>query len=125
MPQLQVNARTIADLTDGQAEAVINSAINKAISDLDDRGDEDGKERVVVIELRMANVKSITTVEVVAAAKLPPFRTHATACKKAHRAGGGVALTFQGFNSENPDQPTFAEMEDALPAPAGEDDADD
>lgn len=120
MAQLQVNARTIADLTDGQAEAVINSALNKAISDLDDRGDEDGKERVVIIEIRMANVKSITTVEVVAQAKLPPFRTHATACKKTHRAGGGVALTFQGFNADNPDQPTFQEMEDDAPANVSE-----
>ena len=111
----QLNARTLPDLSDGQAELIINSAINQAVSDLEDRGEQDKKERVVTITLRMAIMKGLTTVDVAAKVAMPEYRTQVTSCKKTIRKEGGVGLLFSGFSADNPDQPTFREMEDVTP----------
>jgi hypothetical protein len=106
----QLTLASVGDLNDGAAEAIINREIQTAVRDIDDRG-HDGKPRKVVIEITMQQNKGddgrITVdLDVAAQAKVPPRRTGTTVAKPFEK-DGKVALLFQEFNAENPDQGTF------------------
>jgi hypothetical protein len=106
-----LTTETIGNLSNGQAGLVIDAALKKAIDDLEDRGEEDGKARSVKIEIAFQKFKGQTVVDVVAEVKMPNFRTDATIAE-ARYADGNHKLFFQDLNAENPEQPTFRVMDE-------------
>lgn len=103
---------TIGDLAGGVARALIDREIMKAVSDLEDRGEEDGKPRKVVISLEMGFQGGLVITQVAAEAKLPPRRTSNTAADLRRRREGSCLL-FQQHDPENPEQNTFPELDEA------------
>lgn len=108
MAKLALALETLGELDAGRARAVINSAINAAIADLDDRGD-DCKERIVTVTVTMVKDEKSgkNRVWVQARAKVPAYRTHTTEARTAHKTGGDLGLFFQSESPENVDQETF------------------
>jgi hypothetical protein len=93
----------------GSAEAIIDAAINEALADLDDRGDDD-KPRRVLIELTLARMKNgLVEASIKAQSKLPPRQTASTIGNLAKRKDRAV-LMFQELSPEDPDQPSFGEL---------------
>ena len=108
-----LSAKTIGDLGGGSAAAVINAALRVAISDLEDRGLEDGKERKVTIEVVMKKIAADTDiVDVTADPTIPKFRCEPTSAVGRIRDGQPYLL-FQTDNPERNDQPTFPQMDSA------------
>lgn len=101
---------TLAELDNGTAGPVIDREINRAVDDLIDRGEEDGKPRKVVIQLELTIKNGIVVVDVTADAKLPPKRTRSTASEVRHR-NQQPELCFQTHNPARHDQPTFDALE--------------
>lgn len=98
-----LNARTLADLSDGAGEFVINRALQAAMADLDDRGKEDGKPRIVTIEVSMMVLQGTPYVDVAAKAKLPARRSKITEILLREKEGK-VSCAFQDMNAERVDQ---------------------
>jgi hypothetical protein len=110
MANLPLSLRTIGELAGGAAELIINHAIEQAVADVDDRG-EDGKARKVAIELSLVKRSDgLVEAEVAAQAKLPPRRTASTVSKPV-RGQDETKLLFQGFAPDNPDQQTFGVLD--------------
>jgi len=111
-----LNAASIGELTNGQAKAIIDRELKKAISDLDDRGEEDGKAREVVIKISLIKRRDQVLADVRAKAVLPEYRTGVTTLSAKQR-GQSIDLLFRNDNAENPDQPTLDDMphRDAVP----------
>lgn len=103
---------TLGDLAGGVARALIDREIQRAISDLEDRGEEDGKIRKVVIQVEMGFQGGLVITTVAAEAKLPPRRTSNTAADLRRRRDGSCLL-FQQHDPENPAQQTFPELDEA------------
>lgn len=101
---------TIADLDNGTAGPLIDREIARAVADLVDRGEEDGKARKVVIQLELTIKNGIVVTDVTADAKLPPKRTRSTATEARYRDSEPV-LCFQTHNPDRADQPTFDALE--------------
>lgn len=104
-----LSLETLGELDEGRARAVIDHEIAKAVSDLEDRGD-DGQPRKVSIELVIVKLEGIAAASVKAQAKLPPLHTGATAAKFRHEKGQ-PQLQFQTMCAEDPDQATFPELD--------------
>lgn len=105
---------TIGDLDGGTARAIIDAEISRAVGDLDDRGGEDGKTRKVKIELSMIKDRGLIAVSVAAKAELPPYQaglTQGMVEEKATKRGVQKTMLFQDLNPDNPEQPTFPEMD--------------
>jgi len=106
----ELSCDKLGDLDNGTVRALVNSAIQSAVADLDDRGEQDGKPREVTIKLSIVNAKGLLGVTVQVATKIPEYRSGGTAAKVAVKRGKGnntvPILQFQEFNDENPDQPT-------------------
>ena len=101
--------KTIGNLTDGQAGHAIDAAIARAVADLDDRGD-DGKPRVVTVNLILQKQRGIPSAEVTAKASLPTYRTERTACRvmqRQSRRGPEAVLNFQDLAPDNAEQDTI------------------
>ena len=109
MPLQTLNAASIGELTNGQAKAIIDRELKKAISDLDDRGEEDGKPREVVIKIALIKKRDQVLADVRAKAILPEYRTGITALSAKQR-GETIDLLFRSDNADNPDQPTLEDM---------------
>lgn len=78
MAKVNLSLETLGDLDSGRAERIIDHEIKTAIADLQDRG-EDGQKRKVVIELMMViNKHKRIETHVKAQAKLPPRAVHPT-----------------------------------------------
>ncbi len=112
--QLPVTYETLGSLDSGAAKAIINAAIKEAVSDLDDRGGDDGKARTVLIQIVLTpRSNGQAEVEVQATAKLPPRRTASTvAALRFAKDGGGSQLLFQDLAPDDPDQKTIDEVID-------------
>lgn len=110
-----LNLKSLGDLDGGAAILVIDAAIAAAVADLEDRGLEDGKERLVKIVIKLTKVaKDTTSIVVTADPKLPERKVAATtAVTRFSRVNDRdiVNLSFQALNPERPDQPTFPAME--------------
>ncbi len=77
MPQIAIDADTLGDLCDGAARLIINSALKTAIGDLDDRGQEDLKERKIQVVVGLKPRKGGgADVYVEAVPVLPKMRTN-------------------------------------------------
>lgn len=101
-----VSIDTLGDLSDGQARATVNAAINAAIRDVEDRG-ADGKPRKVTVEVEFRRVGSGDRIDVVVKAKptLPPYVTDPTVSAVKIDDRGKVTLAFSPADGDNPDQP--------------------
>ena len=62
--QVSLTCDTIGDQDNGIARHLIDSEITKAVNDLDDRGEEDGKPRKVSIELELPIVNGLVVMTV-------------------------------------------------------------
>lgn len=110
MAAKRLTCDSLGDLGNGTARAIVDAAIKAAVRDLDERGEEDGKERAVSITIRLQKKDDLTVATVDAAAKLPPFRSFNTAAR-VKLGAAGAHLLFQEHDAENPDQGTFTEMD--------------
>ncbi len=102
-----LTARSIADQDNGVAEHLINAEIDKALNDLADRGEEDGKPRKVKIELEIAYHNGLPYTNVAAQAVLPARRTKNTGGKMRMKSQDQHEMLFQAYNADNADQPVF------------------
>jgi len=101
---------TIGELDAGIARHLVDAEIEKALDDLNDRAEEDGKERVVTIQLTMGLSNGLMYVNVAAQAKVPPRKSRNTAGKVRMRAKGHHEMLFMADTPENPSQPAFADL---------------
>jgi hypothetical protein len=109
--QVPITLGNMGSLSDGMAEIVINDAIRRAVTDLEDRG-KDGKPRVVAILLTLQNMSDneAVMISVEAEAKLPKYRTPNTlALHKMEK--GEATVQFQTRSASNPYQRTLDEVE--------------
>lgn len=106
---ITLTAATIGDQDQGTAALLIDSEIQKAMNDLADRGEEDGKQRKVTIELELFVSNGLVITNVSAIAKIPPRRTRSTKGDLRMKEKGNYVLLFQSTNPERADQPTFEE----------------
>ena len=111
MAKLTLNLDTIGELQAGLAREAIDREIARAVADLMDRGEEDGKARKVAITLEMKLSKGLIILAVAAQAKLPPLQTGGTASEVRFRRPGVPELTFQANSPDNPSQSTLDEFE--------------
>jgi len=105
MPK-NLNLESLGDLAFGQAGAVINDAIHKALSDIDDRG-EDKQPRKVNVCLTFKKLDSgqvQTSCE--ASTSLPKYRTISTIGDIKH-GKHGPELSFSPLAPGNPKQQTI------------------
>jgi phage protein U len=73
--QNKLTLETLGDLDNGAARAQINRAIDAALTDLEERGD-DGKPRKVAVTLQLDRTDDGTVIaQVGAKTVLPPFAT--------------------------------------------------
>src|SRR5215471_17020637 len=111
--QAPVNCRNIADLSNGDAELIINAAIRAAVNDLDVRAKEDHKPRQAVITLTFELMDNDQiAVHCDATTKIPPRRTGATVTNLAVLKDKGPTLLFQTMDAKDPTQRTIDEMDD-------------
>ena len=106
MAQVTLDLASIGDLDEGAAGIIIDKAIQRAVNDLDDRGD-DKEVREVTIKLRMKqddDSRIITKVEV--KTTVPPHRTRGTIANK-RQTNNQCALLFQQHDASNPNQTTI------------------
>lgn len=107
----KLTCQTLAELDEGAAGIAINRAIDEAMVDIEDRGNEDEATRKVVIEIDMTMKKDQLMIgPVKAQAKLPPRQTRITVGAVRIEGTGGKrqpAAIFRNDNATNPNQPTF------------------
>ena len=108
--QLPVTIDTLAELDSGAARLIINRAIEEAVRDMDDRGD-DGKPRKVEILLELSRMDNgLIACHVEASPKVPRRRTASTV-GLIRRSGERSQLLFQQFDQDDPKQRTIDEAE--------------
>lgn len=102
-----LSIESIKALDLGAAGLIINDAIDRAVSDLDDRG-EDEAVRKVKVEIRMKK-RPDGNIEVAVAAKaeLPPRLTSSQVMGLKQTGKGKVAALFQEWDKDNPNQSTM------------------
>ncbi len=102
----KLNLTTIRDLSNGQAEAVINAALQAALRDVEDRG-EDRKPRKVVVEIELKKFNDdVVTATVKAKTTLPPYVTQPT-FGELSVDGKSVDMKFNPNNADNHEQQTL------------------
>lgn len=102
---------TIGDLDSGVFRLLVDKQIQALATDLDDRGEEDGKARRLVIDVEIIKVKGIVIITPRVDVKLPPRVSNSTAAKERMAGKGITELLFQPTNRDDADQGTFAEGE--------------
>lgn len=117
MALVGLNLGTLGDLDDGGAAVLINHKIADAVKDLEDRGAKDGKERQVIITIRMRKMDGgkNTAVGVDAVVKAPPFRINDTVTETRIGRGEQPVLVFQQFAPDDPQQRTIDEAGGEIP----------
>lgn len=111
MANLKLDLSTLGEVDTGAARAIIDRAIEEAIHDIEDRG-EDGRARKVAIELMLERREDgHIEAHVSAQSKLPPRRTAGTVCRPVQKPDG-VSLFFQQWAPDNPAQETLPVMDE-------------
>lgn len=105
---VSICADTLVDLADGMFRRKLDQLIKIVIGDLIDRGDEDGKPRLLSIEIEFIKVKGVLVITPRAQPKLPPHVLKSTVAKERPKADGETEVLFQPWNAENAEQPHFA-----------------
>jgi hypothetical protein len=107
MPLQSLSLKTLGELNNGLAEGIVNSAINRMVEDLDDRGDQDEQPRAVTIELIGRVKDGITTVEVRATCKLPKYNAGRTVAEIKMSNEFGKRRPVMQFRGDSPAQQTL------------------
>jgi len=107
MPKAIISAELIPTLDDGLVGAMIDRQLLKISDDLDDRG-HDGQKRKLVIELTFHKVRDEVNIDVKCNAKFPANTSHTLRGKVDSNAGGIVYRP----DSPNPDQQTINDILD-------------
>jgi len=110
MAQEILSIDNLGDLSNGAARLMIDREIYKAVADLYDRGNEDGKPRIVSINLEITLKGDIVLAAVRCGVKLPPMQSGNTVAE-VRRRGNEDVLLFQTLNADRVDQNTFQEFE--------------
>jgi len=114
--QRNLSLETLGELDNGAAKVIINAALQRAMQDLDDRGD-DGKAREVTLKITMQKIDGgLVSTKVEAAAKMPSYLTNGTVCRP-KVINGQSRLLFQQLAPDDPDQRTIDEALDQPPSP--------
>ncbi len=104
---------TIGDLDNGNTRRVVDREIATIMNDIEDRGEEDGKPRLLKIQVEFIKVNGRLVITPVVDHKLPPRVVHSTSAKIVAREKDGLfEAIFQPMNADNADQPHF-EAEEA------------
>jgi hypothetical protein len=98
---------SIGDLDGGVFRLLVDKEIDVLAKDVDDRGEEDGKERLLKIEVSVVKVKGMVIVTPRVQVKLPARVANSTQAKERMKGAGQTELLFQPSNGKNPDQPVF------------------
>ena len=98
---------TIGDLDSGVFRLLVDKMIEGLAKDLDDRGEEDGKARRLIIDVEVIKVKGMVIITPRVDVRLPPRVSGSTQAKERMKAKGQTELLFQPSNSDNAEQPTF------------------
>lgn len=106
---------TIGDLDNGTCRRLIDHAISALLSDLSDRGHEDGKPRTLAINIEFIKIDGKTVITPRVDAKIPPRVAHSTQAMERIGDGGEVLTLFQPWNAENAAQPVFNVDENETP----------
>jgi hypothetical protein len=104
---------TIGDLDGGVFRLLVDKEIDALAKDVDDRGEEDGKARILVLNVEVIKVKGMVIITPSVKVKLPPRVSGSTAAKERMKGKGQTELLFQPANGDNPEQPTFQTDESA------------
>lgn len=111
--QAILNLASLGELAGGAARGIIDAAIDDAVRDIDDRGDDE-KPRVVNILLTLQQHENgVVLADVQAEAKLPKRRTTAT-LGNVRKNLGVPAVQFQTLSPTNPDQNTLDSIPGAI-----------
>jgi hypothetical protein len=105
-----ITCDTLGDLDRGAARLIIDAAIREALSDLEDRGADDGKPRKVTVDVTfklLDNGEVAATVE--AHARAPKRRTASTIAAFKGGLTGEVRLMFRQGAPNDPTQRTIDE----------------
>lgn len=103
---------TIGELDNGNTRRMVDKEIQLILSDLSDRGEEDGKPRCLVLNVEFIKVNGRLIITPRVGSKLPPRVANSTSAREQVREKDGlVEVLFQPFNAENADQPSFATEE--------------
>lgn len=109
MPKVPLQGMTLAMLSDGYAGKAIDAGLREIERDLMERG-QDGQKRTLTIKVTFdPDEKGRVDIDTQVGVKTPAFRPPKTQAKLDQRAGG---LMFNPDCSENPDQTTFADLDD-------------
>lgn len=106
--QVALSCDTIGDLDNGVFRLLVDKQIQALAADVDDRGEEDGKARRLVIDVEVIKVKGIVIITPRVDVKLPPRVSNSTAAKERMAGKGITELLFQPTNRDNAEQGTFA-----------------
>lgn len=104
-----LTAENLGKLDNGTAGAMIDYAIQSAMRDLDDRGEEDGKERQVTIKLLLKKARGQLFTEVKVQTAIPEYRSNLTVGDLRIK-DQKPQFIFRDDNAENPEQPTLDDM---------------
>lgn len=111
MAIVNLSLESIGELAHGQAQSIIQMAIDSVADDIDDRGDDgQWRELHIIVKLRQRKNEEIESV-VKAHAKLPSMATPSTTMALRKQPNGPARIIFQDMNPERVDQPTFPELD--------------
>lgn len=109
MPKTPLQGISLTQLADGYAGRAIDAGIAEVSKDIDERG-RDGQKRKLVLTLTFTpESNGHVEVDVQVSTKLPAFRPPTTKAKYDGAAGG---LVFDPDCRDNPAQKTFADAPD-------------
>jgi len=98
---------SIGDLDGGVFRLLVDKEIDAIAKDLDDRGEEDGKARLLLIQVEIIKVRGMVVLTPQVKAKIPARVCGSTSAKERMKGKGQTELLFQITNPDNAEQPTF------------------
>ncbi len=111
---------TIAELDNGNCRRLVDKAIKRILEDISDRGDEDGKPRLMELSVEFIKVDGRIIMTPTVAAKVPKYVAHSTQAVERIDENGECLVLFQPFNAANAEQPVFNEVDtDSQTPPKG------
>jgi hypothetical protein len=106
--RVPLTARTLPDLSDGYAEKTIDEAMASVWRDVQERGHDGNRRKLVITLTYTPDDKGIVDIDLQVKTTVPAYRPPATKAKLNTRAGG---LMFNTESADNPDQQTFSDID--------------
>lgn len=109
MARITLTLDTVGELDNGDARRAINQCFATAMSDLEDRGDDEQPRKVLIEVTVKKNESGDVSVTIEAGVKIPKLRTRRTTARL-KMTGGRPELVFQSLDKDSPDQATIDEI---------------